>query len=60
MKTKIKIKMSGKPRLYYIKESPPCHTVIAVARLLAIDLELIDVAESYQSKQYAKVRTKVR
>lgn len=52
---KIKIKMSGKPRLYYIKESPPCHTVIAVARLLAIDLELIDVAESYQSKQYAKI-----
>lgn len=51
-----KIKMSSKRKLYYIKESPPCHTVIAVARLLAIDLELIEVSDTYQSKQYAKVQ----
>lgn len=30
----------SKPTLYYMKESPPCRTVMAVARIIGLDLEL--------------------
>ena len=40
----------NKPILYYMIESPPCRTVIAVARLLKLDIELrsIDLSKNEQ------------
>lgn len=50
--------LPSKPTLYYIFESPPCHTVIAVSRLLGVDLELkpIDATSGeHKTRAYAKV-----
>lgn len=50
---------TSKPRLYYMLESPPCRTVMAVARLLGVELELkrIDLSKKEQlNEEFVKVR----
>jgi len=45
--------MAKKPILYYVLESPPCQTVLAVARLIGVelDLKLMDFATREHTKE---------
>lgn len=52
----------SKPRLYYMLESPPCRTVMAIARLIGVELELkkIDLSKKEQlNEEFVKVRDNV-
>jgi len=46
------IKVSAKPTLYYMLESPPCLTVITVARIIGVELALkpIDISAGEQKR----------
>ena len=54
-----KIVTSSEPRLFYMLESSPCITVIAVSRLIGIELDLKLVEYDgleHKTKEFAKVR----
>lgn len=49
---------TSKPRLYYMLESPPCRTVMAIARLIGVELELkrVDLSKKEQlNEEFVKV-----